>query len=324
MVNGTDIGAAILPGCGDAAGRRRILAAAGGLLLLAAAPLVLYPVFIMKVMCFALFAAAFNLLLGYVGLLSFGHAAFFGSAAYVAAVAMKNLNAPPELAVLAGTAVAALLGALVGLLAIRRTGIYFAMITMALSQLVYFVCLQHQATHGEDGIQAVPRGLLFGLVPLNDNLTLYGFVSVIFVAALYAMWRIVHSPFGNILAAIRENEQRVASLGYRVERYKLGAFVLSAAFTGLAGATKVLVFQLASLTDVTWQMSGEPVLMTVLGGAGTFFGPVVGAAVVLSFEHFLSDVKLPYPVLIGLIFMACVLFFRRGIWGGIKGRLGLA
>lgn len=286
-----------------------------GLVVLGVAPFVFYPVFLMKILCFALFAAAFNLLLGYVGLLSFGHAAFFGGAAYVTAHAAKVWGLSPEAAILLGAASAALLGFVVGLLAIRRQGIYFAMITLALAQMLYFICVQAPFTHGEDGIQGVPRGMAFGVLNLEHNLTMYYFVAAIFLLCFFLIWRTIHSPFGYILKAIRENEQRAVSLGYRVERYKLGAFVLSATLAGVAGSTKSLVFQLASLTDVEWHMSGEVVLMTLLGGIGTIFGPVVGAALVVSLQTFLASSSLPVPMVIGLIFITCVMLFRRGMVG---------
>ncbi len=286
-----------------------------GLLGAMAAPFVLYPVFLMKVLCFALFACAFNLLIGFAGLMSFGHAVFFGSAAYVTAHVAKVWGVAPELAVLAGTGTAAALGLVFGAIAIRRQGIYFAMITLALSQMVFFLALQLPFTHGEDGIQAVPRGVLFGLLDLGDTLTMYYTVLAIFLFGFALIWRAVHSPFGQVLKAIRENEPRAISLGYRTERYKLLAFVLSASLAGLAGGTKSLVFQLASLTDVTWQMSGEVVLMTLLGGMGTMFGPLVGAALVVTLESYLAATSLPVPVVIGAIFIICVLLFRRGIVG---------
>ncbi|MGY0834376.1 branched-chain amino acid ABC transporter permease [Azospirillum argentinense] len=294
----------------------------GALLLLAVlAPYALYPVFLMKVLCFALFACAFNLLIGFAGLLSFGHAAFFGGAAYVAAHAVKEWGWAPEAGLLAATAAAGAMGLVFGLLAIRRQGIYFAMITLALSQMIFFLALQLPFTHGEDGIQAVPRGHLFGLFDLSHPLTMYYTVLAIFLGGFALIWRTVHSPFGQVLKAIRENEPRAVSLGYRTERYKLLAFVLSAALAGLAGGTKALVFQLASLTDVTWQMSGEVVLMTLLGGMGTLLGPVVGAALVVTLESYLASTSLPVPVVIGAIFVVCVLLFRRGIVGELLHRL---
>ena len=281
------------------------------------APTVIYPVFLMKVMCFALFACAFNLLIGYVGLLSFGHAMFFGLASYVAAHGAKVWGLTPELAVLAGTASAGALGMLVGALAIRRQGIYFAMITLALSQMVFFFCLQAPFTGGEDGIQAVPRGRLFGLIDLSSTWAMYAFVCAIFFGGFLLIYRIVHSPFGQVLKAIRENESRAVSLGYDVDRYKLLAFVLSATLAGLAGATKAIVFQLASLTDVHWTMSGEVVLMTLLGGLGTIFGPVVGAAVIITMQNYLAQLGAWVTVVQGVIFVVCVLAFRRGIVGEI-------
>jgi branched-chain amino acid transport system permease protein len=274
-----------------------------------------YPVFLMKALCFALFACAFNLLIGYGGLLSFGHAMFFGTASYVCAHAAKVWGLTPELAILAGTFVSLLLGTAAGLLAIRRQGIYFAMITLALAQMVYFFYLQTPFTHGEDGIQAVPRGRLFGVVDLDRPLAMYYFVLVVFLAGFLLIHRIVHSPFGQVLKAIRENEPRAISLGYDADRYKLLAFVLSATLAGLAGATKAIVFQLASLTDVHWTMSGEVVLMTLLGGMGTMFGPVVGAFVIVSLENYLAVFGQWVTVITGVIFVLCVLAFRRGIVG---------
>jgi branched-chain amino acid transport system permease protein len=284
---------------------------------LLAAPFFLYPVLLMKVLCFALFACAFNLLIGYVGLLSFGHAAFFGGAAYFTGHAVKVWGWDPLAGILLGVAGAALMGLLIGFIAIRRQGIYFAMITLALSQMFAFICLQVPFTHGEDGIQGVPRGYLLGLIDLNQPLTMYYFTLAIFLFGFFTIWRIVHSPFGNILKAIRENERRAISLGYRVDRYKLGAFVMSAALAGLAGATKVLVFQFATLTDVQWQMSGEVILMTLLGGIGTLIGPVVGAGLVIALQNYFAAWDFPVTVLIGIIFVICVLLFRRGIVGEI-------
>ncbi|HEY7664929.1 MAG TPA: branched-chain amino acid ABC transporter permease [Xanthobacteraceae bacterium] len=279
------------------------------------APLFAYPVFLMKALCFALFACAFNLLIGYVGLLSFGHALFFGWAAYVCAHAAKVWGLTPELAIASGTAVAAVLGAIVGALAIRRQGIYFAMITLALAQMMYFFAVQAPFTHGEDGIQAVPRGRLFGLVDLADQTNMYVMVLVVFLAGFLLIYRIVNSPFGEVLKAIRENETRAVSLGYKTERYKLLAFVLSATFAGLAGATKALVFQLASLTDVDWPMSGEVILMTLVGGLGTLFGPVAGAFFMVTLENYLTTIGQWVFVVQGAIFVVCVLLFRRGIIG---------
>jgi branched-chain amino acid transport system permease protein len=274
-----------------------------------------YPVFLMKALCFALFACAFNLLIGFGGLLSFGHAMFLGSAGYVCAHAAKEWGWPPEFAILAGTFAAAVMGVVVGLLAIRRQGIYFAMITLALAQMVYFFFLQTPFTHGEDGIQAVPRGKLFGIIDLSNTLVMYYVVLAIFLAAFLLIFRIVHSPFGQVLKAIRENEPRAISLGYDAEKYKLLAFILSATLAGLAGATKAIVFQLASLTDVHWTMSGEVVLMTLLGGMGTIFGPVVGAFTIIGLENYLAGFGSWVTVITGVIFVICVLAFRRGIVG---------
>ena len=280
------------------------------------APLLgVYPVFLMKALCFALFACAFNLLIGFGGLLSFGHAMFLGSAGYICAHAAKEWGWPPEFAILAGTIAAAAMGVVVGLLAIRRQGIYFAMITLALAQMVYFFCLQAPLTHGEDGIQSVPRGKLFGLLDLSNTLVMYYVVLAIFLAAFLFIYRVVHSPFGQVLKAIRENEPRAISLGYDADKYKFIAFVLSATLAGLAGATKAIVFQLASLTDVHWTMSGEVVLMTLLGGMGTIFGPVVGAFTIIGLENFLSGFGSWVTVITGAIFVICVLAFRRGIVG---------
>jgi len=281
------------------------------------APFFFYPVLLMSVLCFALFACAFNLLIGYVGLLSFGHAAFFGGAAYYTAHAVKVWGWEPLSGILLGAAGAAVMGLVIGFLAIRRQGIYFAMITLALSQMFAFICLQVPFTHGEDGIQGVPRGQLLGLVDLNQPLAMYYVTLAIFLFGFFAIWRIVNSPFGNILKAIRENERRAVSLGYRVDRYKLGAFVMSAALAGLAGGTKAIVFQFATLTDVQWQMSGEVILMTLLGGIGTMIGPVVGAGLVISLQNYLAASDFPVTVLIGIIFVICVLLFRRGIVGEI-------
>jgi branched-chain amino acid transport system permease protein len=283
---------------------------------LIAAPMFAYPVFLMKALCFALFACAFNLLIGYVGLLSFGHALFFGWASYVSAHAAKVWGLTPELAILAGTAAAAVLGLIVGALAIRRQGIYFAMITLALAQMMYFFAVQAPFTHGEDGIQAVPRGRLFGFIDLADQTTMYATVLVIFLGCSLLIYRIINSPFGEVLKAIRENEPRAISLGYRTERYKLVAFVLSAAFAGVAGSTKALVFQLASLTDVEWQMSGEVILMTLVGGLGTLFGPVAGAFFIVTLENYLTTTIGSWvSVVQGTIFVLCVLLLRRGIIG---------
>src|SRR5437016_3599434 len=282
---------------------------------LATAPLYNYPLFLMQVLCFALFACAFNLLIGYVGLLSFGHALFFGWASYASAHAAKVWGFPPELAILTGTATAAALGTIVGALAIRRQGIYFAMITLALAQMMFFFAIQAPFTHGEDGIQAVPRGKLFGFIDLADQTNMYVTVLVIFLGCFLLIYRIVNSPFGEVLKAIRENEPRAISLGYKTDRFKLVAFVLSATFAGVAGATKALGFQLASLTDVDWPMSGEVILMTLVGGLGTLFGPVAGAFFVVTLENYLTTIGQWVFVVQGVIFVVCVLLFRRGIIG---------
>jgi branched-chain amino acid transport system permease protein len=310
------------------------------LALLAIAPIFAYPVFLMKALCFALFACAFNLLIGYVGLLSFGHALYFGWAGYISAHLAKvgKLTLPywlggwhwfviplpplsPELAVLGGALVAAVLGLIAGSLAIRRQGIYFAMITLALAQMMYFFAVQAPFTGGEDGIQAVPRGRLFGTIDLANQMTLYYVVLVLFLACFLLIYRIIHSPFGEVLKAIRENEPRAISLGYKTDRYKLVAFVLSATLAGIAGATKAIVFQLASLTDVHWTMSGDVVLMTLVGGLGTVFGPVLGAFVIISMENYLAEFGQWITVIEGVIFVACVLLFRRGIIGEIANWL---
>jgi branched-chain amino acid transport system permease protein len=304
--------------------------------LLVVAPYFVYPQIVMQALCFALFACAFNLLIGYVGLLSFGHALYFGWASYVCAHLAKVGTVqfpywagswkwlviplpplPPELAILGGTAVAALFGLIAGSLAIRRQGIYFAMITLALTQMMFFFALQARFTGGEDAIQAVPRGWLFGTFNLGNSNVLYATVLGIFMGGFLLIYRIIHSPFGEVLKAIRENEARAISLGYMTERYKLVAFVLSAALAGLAGSTKALVVQIASLTDVSWHMSGEVVLMTLVGGLGTIFGPVAGAFVIIAMQHSLSALDQGVTVIQGAIFVACVLTFRRGIIGEI-------
>jgi len=300
-------------------GARAVFAVIVGLLVIA--PLVVYPVILMKCLCLALFACAFNLLIGYVGLLSFGHALFFGWASYVCAHAAKVWGFPPELAIASGTVAAAGLGTIVGALAIRRQGIYFAMITLALAQMMYFFAIQAPFTHGEDGIQAVPRGTLFGFIDLADQTNMYITVLVIFLGCFLLIYRIVNSPFGEVLKAIRENEARAISLGYRTERFKLLAFVLSATFAGVAGSTKALVFQLASLTDVDWPMSGEVILMTLVGGLGTLFGPVVGAFFIVTLENYLTTMGQWVFVVQGVIFVVCVLLFRRGIVGELAQRL---
>ncbi len=294
-----------------------------GLLLLLLAPFFFYPIFLMKLLCFALFACAFNLLLGYTGLLSFGHATFFGGAAYFTAHAVKEWGFSPELGILVGVAGAAILGLVMGFFAIRRQGIYFAMITLALSQMFFFFCLQAAFTHGEDGIQSVPRGQLFGVLDLNSSTNMYYFVLAVFVVGMLIIWRFINSPFGMILKSIRENEQRAISLGYSVAHYKLGAFVMSAALAGLAGAVKSLVFQFATLTDVAWQMSGEVILMTLLGGIGTLLGPLFGAGLVVTLENYLATSEFPVTIITGIVFMVCVLIFRRGIIGEFyASRLG--
>ncbi|HET7848477.1 MAG TPA: branched-chain amino acid ABC transporter permease [Pseudolabrys sp.] len=285
------------------------------------APFVTYPLFLMQAMCFALFACAFNLLIGYVGLLSFGHALYFGWASYLSAYAAKAWGLPPALAILTGMATAAVCGLVAGALAIRRQGIYFAMITLALAQMMYFFAVQAEFTGGEDGIQAVPRGKLFGLIDLQNEAAMYVVVLVIFLAGFLLIYRIIHSPFGEVLKAIRENETRAISLGYKTERYKLLAFVLSATLAGLAGATKAIVLQLASLTDVNWPMSGEVVLMTLVGGLGTIFGPVAGAFIILVMQYKLAPLGEWVLVIQGAIFVACVLLFRRGIIGELANRL---
>jgi branched-chain amino acid transport system permease protein len=281
------------------------------------APAVVYPVFLMKVMCFALFACAFNLLIGFGGLLSFGHAMFLGTAGYASAHAAKVWGLTPELALLFATACACLLAWVTGMLAIRRQGIYFAMITLALSQMVFFFYLQAPFTGGEDGIQAVPRGRLFGVFDLTNVTAMYVFVLVVFLGGFLLIWRIVHSPFGQVLKAIRENEPRAVSLGYDTDRYKLLAYVLSGTVAGWRGAPKSLVFQLASLTDVHWSMSGEVVLMTLLGGLGTLFRSVVGAAIIITMQILLAQLGAWVTVVQGVIFVVCVLAFRRGVVGEI-------
>ncbi len=289
---------------------------------LAVAPFLIYPFFLMQALCFALFACAFNLLVGYVGLLSFGHAMFLGGAGYVTAHAAKVWGLSPELAIVFGIATSAFLGLVVGALAIRRQGIYFTMITLALAQMVFFLCLQAPFTHGEDGIQSVPQGRLFGFIDLSHQMTLYWVVVAVFLGAFLLIHRTINSPFGEILKAIRENEPRAISLGYRTERYKLAAFVMSAALTGLAGGLKAIVAQNASLTDVHWAMSGEVVLMTLVGGLGTIFGPVVGAVTIVAMQNYLAGLGSWVTVIQGAIFVICVLTFRRGIVGEIARAIG--
>ncbi|HYX54196.1 MAG TPA: branched-chain amino acid ABC transporter permease [Candidatus Limnocylindrales bacterium] len=294
--------------------------AACAVLLVAAlvAPFVVYPIFLMKALCFALFACAFNLMVGYTGLLSFGHAAFFGTAGYITGYLIKQNSFGPAMGILAGTVAAGVLGLLFGTLVIRRQGIYFSMITLALAQLIFFLYLQAPFTGGEDGLQAIPRGRLFWVINLENDLKLYYFVLAIFIAGVFLTWRIINSPFGQVLKAIRENEPRAISLGYDVQRFKLIAFVLSAALSGLAGATKALVFTFVTLTDSDWHTSGDVVLMTLLGGMGTVFGPVVGAFSIVTLENELSDKVGPFvTVIIGVIFVCSVLIFRRGIVGEV-------
>jgi branched-chain amino acid transport system permease protein len=306
------------------------------LLLALGAPFYLYPVFLMKVLCFALFACAFNLLIGFTGLLSFGHAAFFGGAGYIAGYALKTLGMPTEIGLLLGTGFAALVGLVMGGLAIRRQGIYFTMITLALAQMVFFVFLQAPFTGGEDGLQGVPRGRLLGTLDLSNDITMYYVVLAIVIAAFALIVRTIHSPFGQVLKAVKENEPRAISLGYDVDRYKLLAFVLSAALSGLAGATKTLVLGFETLTDAHWTMSGLVVLMTLVGGLGTIVGPIVGAIVIIALENKLGDLggflarttSIEWfntlgdsvTIVTGLIFIICVLAFRRGIVGEIAAR----
>jgi branched-chain amino acid transport system permease protein len=280
-------------------------------------PWVIYPYFVMQALCFGLFACAFNLLIGYSGLLSFGHAMFMGTASYISAHTIKALGMPPEVGILAGTVTAFLLSVGTGWIAIRRQGIYFSMITLALSQLLYFVYLQAKFTHGEDGIQGVPQGRLLGVLDLSNTVVLYYVILAFFLFGFLVIFRTINSPFGEVLKAIRENEQRAISLGYKTEQYKLLAFVLSGTLAGLAGAIKVLVAQNASLTDVHWSMSGEVVLMTLVGGLGTVFGPVIGAFVIVGMQQYLAPFGQWVTVIQGVIFVVCVLAFRRGIVGEI-------
>ena len=287
-------------------------------------PFSLYPVLLMKVLCFAMFACAYNLLIGYVGLGSFGHAAFFGMGGYIAAYTAKKWGFTPEVAIVVGGLVGAALGGVFGWLAIGRQGIYFAMITLALSQMVFFFCTQAPFTGGEDGIQQVPRGKLFGAISLQDDMTMYVVVAVIFVAVFLLIHRIVHSPFGQILKAIRENEPRAISLGYRTDDYKLLVFILSAGIAGIAGGTKSIVFGIATLTDVANAMSGEVILMTLVGGMGTIFGPVLGALILNFIESYLAQLGAWFAVTQGIIFVLCIMFFRRGILGELAARLKVA
>jgi branched-chain amino acid transport system permease protein len=314
---------------------RKTLAYLVFLILLAFVPVLgIYPIFVMKIMCYALFACAFNLLLGYTGLLSFGHAAFLGTSAYTLGHAIKVWGFSPEIAMVIAVLASGLLGLAIGALAIKRSGIYFAMITLAMSQMVFFFFLQAKFTGGEDGLQGVPRGLLFGLVDLKNDINLYYLVLFIFAAAYFLIWRVVHSPFGQVLKALRENEARTISLGYDVDRFKLLAFVLSAMLAGLAGATKTLVFVSATLSDATWQMSGLVVLMTLVGGMGTLVGPVIGAFIIVLLENKVGDFGAALydwtgvewfshlgesvTIVIGLIFVVCVLAFRKGIVGELN------
>lgn len=278
----------------------------------------LYPVFVMKIMCFALFACAFNLLLGYGGLLSFGHAAFFGGAAYISAHSAKVWGVSPELSIVLGTLTGAILGVIIGFFAIRRAGIYMTMITLAFAQMIFFVSLQSSFTGGEDGIQAISRNRLFGLFDISSDFRFYFFVLAVFAIGVLVLYRIVYSPFGQVVQAIRENEPRSISLGYRVQRYKLALFTMSAAVAGMAGATKALVFQLASLTDVHWSMSGEVVLMALLGGVGTIFGPILGAAVIVSMQNYFASLGAWVTILQGITFVISCLLFREGIIGVIS------
>jgi branched-chain amino acid transport system permease protein len=286
-------------------------------LVLLAAPFIhLYPVFMMKALCYAIFACAFNLLLGFTGLLSFGHAAYLGSAAYATGWLVRSAGFTPELGVLAGMAVGAVMGLVIGGIAIRRQGIYFAMVTLAMAQMIYFICLQAPFTGGEDGLQGVARGKLFGLIDLASDVTLYYVVLAVFVGVFLFIIRVVHSPFGQVLKAIRENEPRAISLGYDVNRYKLLAFVLSTTLAGLAGALKTLVLGFATLSDAHWSLSGEVILMTLLGGLGTFAGPVLGAFTIIGLQDYLADrVGSWVTVIIGVIFVFCVVAVRRGVVG---------
>lgn len=293
------------------------LAALAALAVVPWVPHLVYPVFVMKLLCMVLFACAYNLLLGFGGMMSFGHAAFFGGAAYLTGLAAKHWGLPPELALLVGTASAALLGAVFGALAIHRQGIYLAMVTLALAQMVYFIFLQLPFTGAEDGMQQIPRGTLLGLVDLRSDTAMYYLVLVLVVAGVWLIHRVVHSPFGHIVAAIREHEPRARSLGYPVERYKLTLFVLSAALSGLAGSLKALVFQLAALSDVHWHLSGDVVLMALLGGMHSVLGPALGAALVVGLQYYLDAFGGWVTVVTGTIFMVCVLSFRSGIAGAL-------
>jgi branched-chain amino acid transport system permease protein len=286
------------------------------------APFVGYPIFLMSCLCFALFASAFNLLIGFTGLLSFGHAMFFGFAAYVSGHAAKVWGFTPEVCLLLGTLSATAIGLVTGWLAVRREGIYFAMVTLALAQMIYFICVQAPFTYAEDGIQSIPRGKLFGLIDLSDDKAMYYFVLAVFVFGFALIYRVIHSPFGQVLKSIRENESRALSLGYDVSKFKLTAFVLSGALAGMAGATKSLALGLATLTDVGWQMSGEVVLMTLLGGMGTILGPTIGATIIVSMQNYLADLGSWVTIIMGVTFVVCVLVFRRGIVGEVAHRFG--
>jgi branched-chain amino acid transport system permease protein len=306
----------------ESATRIRTIALALVIVFLIAAPLAVHPAFLMKAMCFAIFACAFNLLLGYVGMLPFGHAAFFGVAGYLAAHGAKEWGLTPEVVIVLGTMAAALMGAAFGYIAIRRQGIYFAMITLALAQLVYFVCVRTpDFTGGEDGVRDIPRGALFGLIDMSDDTHLYAFVAVLFVATMIFIYRIIDSPFGQVLRAIRDNENRAISLGYRVNTYKLIAFTLSAALAGLAGAVKSVVVQVASLSDVYWATSGDPIVMTLVGGVGTVMGPAIGAMVFMGLQTYLSNLRSWVLFVQGLVFFLCVLFFRNGVMGLLPPRI---
>lgn len=303
--------------------RPQLIAFLAMVTLIVVCPFVLYPVFLMRVLTTALFASAFNLMIGYVGLLSFGHAAFFGMGSYVSAWTIKNLHVDASIAIALGGLTGGVLGLALGYLAIRRSGIYFAMITLALAQMVYFFCLEAPFTGGEDGIQQVPRGWLFGFIDLSNDMTMYWVVAAVFLAGFLLIHRIIHSPFGQVLKGIRENEPRTTSLGYRTDDYKLIAFVLSCTLAGVAGGTKALVFGIATLTDVNSSTSGEIVLTTLLGGLGTVFGPAVGAVLITTMENYLAQMGAWVTVIQGAIFMVCVLAFRRGIVGEIGNFLKL-
>ncbi len=320
----TAIGAVVAPAAEEGFwgfSRAQLVGLAALVAALLIGPFLLYPVFLMKLLCFALFAMAFNLLIGYVGLLSFGHAAYFGMGGYIAGHAAKAWGLTPELSIIAGGLVAGLLGVAAGWLAIRRQGIYFAMITLALAQMVYFFCVQAPFTGGEDGIQAIPRGKLFGVIPLDPDMNMYWVVAAVFLLGFLLIHRIIHSPYGQVLKSIKENEPRAISLGYRTDDYKLLAFILSATLAGVAGATKSLVFGIATLTDVHWSMSGEVVLMTLVGGLGTVFGPLIGAGVIVGMQNYLAEMGAWVTVIQGVIFVLCVLAFRRGLVGELASLL---